>query len=173
MDFEQVPSGGLLFAHHLCCLLRTAHRIAIEARSGQVQRGGDHFTTIGPAAQLELVRCAEHAAHGRDAVGHVEKQHVIDERRRSVRWRHVPVHLGESGDDELAASVDAARAGRHLHRGCRSDLHYPVATDEHGVILERPLAIHWQHGRADECGCGGGVLGGGRRRGRDRRDDNE
>ena len=60
---------------------------------------------------------AEHAPHGGDAVGDVQEQHIVDEAGRRIGRRHVAVHLGQPGHEELAGAVDDLRpVGQLGHR---------------------------------------------------------
>ncbi|MGE3467772.1 MAG: hypothetical protein AB7J13_12650 [Pyrinomonadaceae bacterium] len=55
------------------------------------------------------------------------------------------VHVGQSGHQELASSIDPFCIFRNPNFPNRPDLNDETSVDNHGLVSEQPLAIHWNN----------------------------
>ena len=77
----------------------------------------------------------------------------------------MPVHLGETGDQELPPPVDLDRILGQRGRRCGTDRDDPVVLHDDDLVGQHSIAVHRDHVHADECANGirRGLTGIGRR----------
>ena len=102
----------------------------------------------------------QHSADRGDAAGDVDVEGALDQAVGHLAARDVRVHFGEPGNQVLAAAIHPGAALGHLHLARGSDLDDPVAADDHGLVGNRPLAVHRNDGHVHEgVTRSGGVRG--------------
>jgi hypothetical protein len=90
-----------------------------------------------------MLRVAEHTAHRRNSPCYVHEKCTLDDAVRLLAARNVGVHLGQAGDQELAASVYPAAACRHRNPAAWSDRGHPASLHQHRLLRKLLLPIHW------------------------------
>ena len=152
VDLEQIVPGRFLLLDRLDGRLGRGDAVAVQRRTGRVDRGAQDVVPRRPRAQLEVAGMAQHPADGGDPAGDVEEEHPIDDAVGRLPARDVRVHLGQAGDQVLAPTLDPRGPGRHRDAIGRPDGGDPVAADEDGLMRDRALPVHGNEGDVDEGG---------------------
>ena len=104
-DLERVEASLVLFADALPGNVCSQVLGRTKGWPSRVDRRPQPPSFRDLLAQLQVRRVAEHAAHGCHAVGEEQEQDPVDLFGRGVSAGQVCVHLGEAGNEELAAPI--------------------------------------------------------------------